>query len=290
MRRFILLIIALATLLPSLAQAYDVLVLQSRRDPAYDEVLKGFRFEQKSSLRMLVLSDYAEVDVVRVVREDHPRLILALGDAALKEFLKVRNTPVLAMMTLGVPSNSSAHPNLIGISMFAAPESYLTVFHNMKARRVGVIYNPAKSGWYLDQARRAARQVGIDLILREVSTGHETMTQLSGLAGKVDALWMVPDITAVTRESIEAYFQFGQANSVPVISFSGSYVNLGAAAALDVDLIALGRQADRMVSQILSGELSSSKVVFPDKAVIKTNRSVMQRLDIDPGRIVKHGN
>lgn len=290
MRRFILLIIALAVLLPNLALAYDVLILQSRRDPVYDEVLKGFGFEQKSSLRMLVMSDYAEVDVVRVVREDHPRLILALGDAALKEARKVSNTPVLAMMTLGIPANSSVYPNLIGISMFAAPESYMTVFRNMKTRRVGVIYNPAKSGWYLEQARRAAKQAGIDLVEREVSTSHETLSQLSGLSGKVDALWMVPDMTAVTRESIEGYFQFGQANSVPVISFSGSYVSLGAAAALDVDRIALGRQADRIVSQILSGELNSSKVVFPDKAVIKTNRSVLQRLNIDPGRVGKLGD
>ena len=72
-------ILVMATLLPVLAQAYDVLVLQSRRDPAYEEVLKGFNNVLKVSKRVIVLSDYAEVDVVRIVREDQPSLILTLS-------------------------------------------------------------------------------------------------------------------------------------------------------------------------------------------------------------------
>ncbi|MSN26847.1 MAG: ABC transporter substrate-binding protein [Geobacter sp.] len=286
MRRFILLIIALATLLPTLAQAYDVLVLQSRRDPAYDEVLKGFRFEQKSSLRMLVISDYAEVDLIRIVREDHPRLILALGDAALKEARKIRNTPVLAVMTLGIPAQSADQSNLAGISMFAAPEQYMSMFRSMKVRRVGVIHNPAKSGWYLRQARTAAQQAGIELVARTISAPHELPHQLATLAGKVDALWMLPDPTAVTRDTVETYFHFGQENYIPVVSFSGSYIGLGAAAALDLDLNTLGRQADEVASQMLSGQADSSRVIFPHKVIPKTNGSVLKRLNLDAGSII----
>ncbi len=290
MRRFILLIIALATLLPSLAQAYDVLVLQSRRDPAYDEVLKGFRFEQKSSLRMLVLADYAEVDVVRIVREDHPRLILAVGDAALKEARKVRNTPVLAVMTLGIPVQNADQSNLTGISMFAEPEHYIGIFRGMKVRRVGVIHNPAKNGWYLKHARQAAQQAGIELVVREVSSPRETAGQLASLVGKVDALWMLPDTTAVTRETTESYFHFGLENSVPVVSFAGSYIGLGAAAALEIDRYALGRQADNMAAKMLSGVRIDRQVVFPAKTELKRNSSVLQRLRIDPERIEGRDN
>lgn len=56
-----------------------MLVIQSRRDVGYEEVLKGFRAERTASQRVIVLSDYAEVDIVRIVREDHPKLILAVG-------------------------------------------------------------------------------------------------------------------------------------------------------------------------------------------------------------------
>ncbi|BCS53688.1 hypothetical protein [Geobacter sp. SVR] len=62
MRRLLLIILALAILLPSLAQAYDVLVLQGRRDPAYDEVLKGFRTARGISQRLVVLTDFLRVN------------------------------------------------------------------------------------------------------------------------------------------------------------------------------------------------------------------------------------
>ncbi|MGB9079926.1 MAG: ABC transporter substrate binding protein [Desulfuromonadaceae bacterium] len=276
MRRLLLLILALATLFPSLAQAYDVLVLLSQRNPAYDEVLKGFRFEQKTSLRLLVLADYAEIDIVRIVREDHPRLILAVGDAALTATRKVQNTPVFALMALGIHNRKSAQPNLTGIGMYAPPERFISMFRALKTRRVGVIYNPARSGWYLRQARQAAEEAGIELVIREVSKPRETVDQLSTLAGRVDALWMLPDSTAVTRETTEAYFHFGQQQGVPVVSFAPNYLGLGAAAVLEIDRVELGRQADAMVAALLKG--GSMPLAFPNGATVRTNSSILRRL------------
>lgn len=278
MRRLVLLIVALATLLPSLAFSYDVLILQSRRDPAYDEVLKGFQFEKKSSLRLLVLSDYAEVDVVRIVREDRPKLILAVGDVALTAARKIQQTPVVAVMALGV-HKAKSQANVAGIGMFAAPERYVGLFRSMKARRVGIVYNPAKSGWYVRQAVQTAGAAGIELVTREVSSPKDTAGQLASLAGKVDALWMLPDSTAVTRETTEAYFRFGQEQSVPVVSFASSYLGLGAAAVLELDRVAMGRQADAMIADLLNGGRTDGAVLeFPRGLTVKTNPTVLKRL------------
>lgn len=279
MRRLFLIILALATLLPSLAQAYDVLVLLSSRNPAYDEVLKGFRFEQKSSLRMLVLSDYAEVDVVRIVREDRPRLILAVGDAALTTARKVQQTPVVAVMSLGIHNRKDSQSNLTGIGMFAPPERYIALFKSLKTRRVGVIYNQARSGWYLQLARQAADEAGIELVTREISASRDTIESLSKLAGKIDVLWMLPDSTAVTRETTEAYFSFGQQQAVPVVSFAANYLGLGAAAVLEIDRVAVGRQADAMAANVLrDNRRDSTPLKFPNGITLKTNPGVLRRL------------
>lgn len=271
-----LLILALATLFPSLSQAYDVLVLLSRRNPAYDEVLKGFRFEQKTSLRLLVLADYAEIDIVRIVGEDRPRLVLAVGEASLAATRKVQNIPVVALMALGIHNRNSSQPNLTGIGMYAPPERYVSMFRALKTRRVGVIYNPAKSGWYLRNARQAAEEAGIELVTREVSAPRETIGILTSLAGKVDAVWMLPDSTAVTHETTEAYFHFGQQQGIPIISFAATYLELGAAAVLEIDRIELGRQADAMVKALLKG--NSIPLAFPNGITVKTNSSVLRRL------------
>lgn len=279
MRRLILCILALALLLPSLAQAYDLLVLQSKRNPAYDEVLKGFSGSRNVSKRVIVLSDYAEVDLVRIAREDRPTLILAMGDAALAAARKVRTIPVIALMSLDLRRLQVAQPNLTGIDMFVAPESYCNLLRQMKARRVGVLYNPARNGWYLRQARQAAEKAGITLVAREVSEPRETLTKLASLAGKVDALWMLPDITAVTRETAEAYFHFSQQQAVPVVSFAANYLGLGAAAVFEIDRAALGRQASEMVTSLLAGgDIDNAPLSFPRGVVLKTNDGILRRL------------
>lgn len=279
MRRLILIILALATLLPSLAQAYDVLVLQSGRNPGYEEALAGFRTGSKVSERLIVLSDYAEVDVVRIVREDRPKLILTLGDAALKEARKIRQTPVVALMSLGIHDTKASPPNLTGIGMFAPPEGYIRLFKAMNAKRIGVIYNPARSGWYLQLAQKSAQEAGITLVSREVTAPRQTIEQLTTLAGKVDAIWMLPDTMAVTRESSEAYFRFGQQHSVPVVSFAAGYLGLGAATVLEIDRTGLGRQAAKMVTSILDGaDTNSTAPVFPKEIKFKSNSSVLKRL------------
>ena len=279
MSMLIAFILAMATLFPSLAMAYDVLLLQSRRDPASEEVLKGFRSVCSASHRTLVLSDYSEVDLIRIVREEHPRLILAVGDAALKAAGHVNRTPVISLMALGVRKQAASRSNLTGIDMFAPPERYMDLFNNLKSRRVGVIHNPAKSGWYLRLARLAAARAGVVLVTREVTSSRDTLNQLSSLSGKVDALWMLPDTTAVTRETSEAYFRFGQSNSIPVVSFSGSYLGLGAGAVIEINRIALGRQACDISREILNGAGSSDKPLeFPRNTSIKTNPEVLKHL------------
>lgn len=284
MRRLVLLILTLATLLPSLAQAYDILMLQSRRDAGYEEVLQGFHSKNTVSQRTVVLSDYAEVDVVRIVREDRPKLILAVGDTALKAARKVQQTPVVAVMALSIGSQH----NLTGVTMFAPPERYCELFKRMKVRRVGIIHNPAKTGRYLRQARLEAKNADIELVVREVSSPRETMTQLSSLAGKVDALWMLPDVTAVTRETTEVYFRFGQEQAIPVISFAGSYLGLGAAAVVEIDRTELGRQAGDMAAELLgSGTVDNMPARHPRGTTYKTNPAILKKFGLTLDEVQK---
>lgn len=102
---------------------------------------------------------------------------------------------------------------------------------------------------------------------------------------------MLPDLTAVTREATEAYFRFGRENSVPVISFAGSYIGMGAAAVLDIDRHALGRQEEgNLASTLLSGERVGPPVIFPAKTVLKRNSSVLKLLRIESERIEDTAN
>lgn len=245
----------------------------------YEEVVRGFHGASPAQSRTLVLSDYADADLARVIREERPHLVLAVGDGALAALRKIRKTPVIAVMALGISNPQYSSGNLTGVDLLVKPEQYLALFKRIRTRRIGVIYDPAKTGWYLKLAHAAAAQLGLELVLREVSNPRQAIAQLDSLKGEVDSLWLLPDTTAVTMETLEAYFLFSQGESVPVISFSAAHLKLGALMALEVDRVELGKQAGEMARQLLRGEDTASReIASPRKVRLMTNGAIAKRL------------
>lgn len=287
--RLMMLIAVLVLLLvtfPFSADAYDVLVLQSSRATAYDEALKGIRSTHRFSERLLVLSDYIDVDLHRIVREDHPLLIIALGDNAYTAARKVREVSVVVLMAPNYRGSSGGHPTLTGIELYLPPERYLAVFRSMKLRRIGIVGNPGKSGHYILTAQQMSARYGVELIVREVSSSREVPAQLDSLRDKVDALWLLPDDTAVTRETTDAYFLFSMQYQVPVVAFSGAYLQSGAAIAVEISRFDIGRQAGELVSSLLSGDhISDHPPESPRKSLTRTNPTILRRLGL-----VYHGS
>lgn len=259
------------------ALASELLVVQSVRSSLYDEALKGFREVCPAKARTLILSDFADADLPRVVREERPRLILAVGDGALTALRKVHHTPVLSLMALGLGKESGA--NLAGVGLAVQPEQYLAVAKRLRGKRVGLVYDPARSEWYVKLARQAATKQGIELVVREVHDPRQTMAQLDSLKGKVDVLWLLPDATAVTGATLEAYFLFSQAHSVPVLSFAATHLKLGALVALEVDRHELGRQTGEMALELLQGDTPDPALAGPRKVNLRANEAVAKRLN-----------
>jgi len=263
------------------AASSDTLVIQSRRDPIFDDILRGFQSVRPSSMHIITLADYSETDITRLVREEQPRLILTLGDTALKAVKRVRSVPIISLMSLNLQNMDGSHPNLSGISMLISPERYIPIFSDLRARRVGVLYNPARSGTYIRRASQSAARSGIDLILREVRSSKDTPHQLASLSREVDALWMIPDPVVVTQQTAEAFFHFSQREKIPVIAFAGIYLSLGSSAVLEVDRFDMGKQAAEIALKISRGtDPEDPPIESPRKAILKINRTVLRRLGI----------
>lgn len=277
MRLLRALLITVLLTAPMPAMAYDILVLQSLHEKGYDEAVRGVRRECQAAMRTVVLSDYGETDVTRIIREERPRLIIAVGDRALSIAEKVRSVPVLYMMAL----NPKPRQRATGVGMLLDPARYLSVFDALGAKRVGVVYDPARSGAYVKRAQAAARRSGIDLVTREVRAPKDAPAMIESLRGKVDALWMIPDVTAVSPASTEAYFLFSQAERVPVVSFADVYLTMGGAVALGIDRFDIGKQLGEMAESVLSGKpIEDIPPQSPRRALTKSNDGVLRRLKI----------
>jgi putative ABC transport system substrate-binding protein len=283
LKRLGFLIAALWLLIPATAWCYDLLIVQSQRSPAYDDVLRGVRSVSRFSERTIVLTDYNEIDLVRIAREENPAVIVTLGDNALAAARKVRQTPIISLMALSYRAGMMGHPAITGVEVQPSPDRYLPLFASIKARKVGVISNAARSAAYIKYAKKLAAGFGIDLIVREVKTSREVSGQLDSLTGLVDALWMLPNSVTSSGEAADAHFMFSAGHRVPVIAFSSAYLASGAALVLEIDRIDLGKQGGEMAASLIAGNgISDIPPESPRKTTIKSNQSVLRRLGLNP--------
>lgn len=277
--RALLLSIALIIMSALPALAVDVLILQSSRNQTYSEAVAGFQQECRRSSRTVVLSDYAEVDAGRLVREERPLLVLAVGDDALAAVRKsAGRVPVVSVMALG--SMATRASNISCVAPVAAPEQYLKLAKQMGRRRIGIITNTSRTEAYLRQARQAAADLGILLVVKDADSPRDLLMRLPQLKGQVDALWMLPDISVVTADTTEAMVRFSMEEQVPLISFAEQYVTRGAVAALQLDRRDMGRQAGEVAIAIISGEASPGVIGYPRHTTLRTNGSVAEKLGV----------
>ena len=283
MKKLFLVIITLICFGPATARAHDVLVVQGLRVMPHDEALHGFRSACGADMRKLYLADLEGTDIARLVREEQPRLILAIGADALKKLRPVKDVPIVYLMVVTPQMMVKGSRNITGVAMNVPPEKYLELLARISPRpkSVGVVYDPAKTGHLVKRAQQEARAYGIDLLAREVRSPREVATAVNNLKGMVDALWMLPDTSVVTPETVELFLLTSQENNIPVISFAGKYVEMGALAALDIDVFDQGRQAGEMAVKILNGTaIADLPAAEARHAPVKINQSVAKKLGI----------
>ncbi len=265
----------------STVRAADIIIVQSNRSAAYAEALQGFHATFSGTSQTLILSDYAEVNMERLVQEERPKAILAVGDPAVETCRKISAVPVIALMALSFSMNRGPSGSQYGIPMIPSAAAYLGVFRNMGLKRVGVVYDREKTGFYLKQAQQTAARLGIRLITSEIRSTREALAGLQQLKGGVDAIWMLPDTTAVTSVTVDSFFLFSIDEQVPLLTFSKQYLAKGAAVSLDTNRSDMGKQAAELVAFLLEGDdRPPSQVVPPRSVQLHYNKSVVQRLGV----------
>jgi len=274
--RALLVCIALTVLGALPGRAAELVVVQSSRGAGYARALSGFEAACGESHDTVVVSDYAELDLRRMVREERPRLVVAVGDKALAAAKAVREVPVLAVLTRSLNIERKPAANVGGIVAVAAPEQFLKVFNSMGIKRIGIVYDRSKTGQYVARAAREARLFGVTLVTEAISSPRELQNSMERMRDRVDAVWTVPDSTVGIGVNLEALMLFCMENALPVVSFSREHLKYGAAAALEADLAGVGRQAGEMACGVLSGAGLSTR--DPGAIRLFTNDPVLFKL------------
>ncbi len=277
----LLIILLLLPLLAVSARASEVIVLKSADIRPYDDAFDGFRGSCGCNVRELDLGKVG--DISKRLSDLDPDMILAIGTDALSRAQAVRDLPVLYAMVIPSEFPGPLRRNISGVSMYIPPERYLEVMGDIvpSARRVGVIYDPRYSEAFVREAVRAAEERGIQLVLRKAERSSDVPPLIDAMRGKIDAFWMLPDITVVNLEAVKYLLLFSFQNRVPVFTFSDKYVSMGALAALNIVPFDIGVQAGEMAKKLSKVQDDTTPLrTEARKATLTINRTVAAKLGI----------
>lgn len=273
---------------PRVASTTRVVALLSQDGVPYRSALQGFQDQLKKSspttdLLVHVLgSGQDAAGLVKTVRSQGPTLVLALGSAAVETARQLGDVPVVAGMVLR-GSDITRGPQFTGVFLEFPAE---VAFSHLKKilpgqRRVAVLYNPAENQPTVDQATRAARSVGLDLMSRKLLTASDLPDMLKALANSADVLWGIADTLVLTPETARSILLFSLQNRIPFVGLSGPWVKAGALYALERDYPDVGRQCAELAVQLLAGQSAASlPPVPPRKVLYLINRRTADQLKL----------
>ncbi len=256
------LLTAVATF-PSLTEAAKIIALKSADVDVYNEALEGFRNGSQGSaiIEYDMQGDLQKGKkfLARLRSGPKPDLILAVGIWALQVVAEeVQDIPVVFAMVLNPTTVIGQEArNITGASMNVPIEQQLALLKTISPHvgRIGVIYDPSKTGWLVRQAERLAKDHGVRLVTKAVTSPKDSFAALEAMQDEIDALWILPDLTVLAPESVQYMLLFSFRHKIPVLGLSENQVRMGALFGLSFESgWDIGSQAAELASGILAGK------------------------------------
>lgn len=259
--------IVVASALTPAAGAAGVAVLLTADVDEYRRALRGV----KATLRHAVVAEYdMEGDFERgrkamaeIRNKIKPELIVAIGVWALQVAAREStDIPVVYAMVLNPPSViDPTMTNITGASMNVPVDQSIRLFKQLSPliRRIGVIYNPTKTGYLVQRAQAAARAQGLQLLGHEVSSAKEAIAALESMQDSIEALWILPDETTLAPPVVQQMLLTSYRKRIPLLGLSESQVQMGALLSLSfASGEDIGRQAGELSNAILGGKAAGA--------------------------------
>ncbi len=281
------------------AYALEVAILKSADLAAYNQAVAGFKASMPPSTTFLEFDIQGDVTrgrkLAQKIRVSDAALVLAVGlKAALVAKLEVVDIPVIYCMVLDPAKNSLNAPNMTGIMLEVPIDRQLSTMRSVlpRVKRIGVLYDPEKTAGLVDEARRQAKALGLEITARQVRSEKDVPTTLRSVVREIEALWLIPDSTVLSEESLSFMLTTALDSNVPVVGFSSELVRIGALVGLSVSYDDVGRQAGVLTKKILSGQpIPSPGAVSPDRLRLALNLKTAKFLKIQiPPEVVNRAD
>lgn len=274
------------------AGAYDIVVVQSFDSPIYQKAIEGFQQTSGGTVTTYTLNKDKKIEQgdFDEIKNKRPAAILAVGPSALTEILAKKppkGVPVVFAAVTDKPEDQNPDAGvLMNVPMDKQLEALTSIAPNVKT--VGIIYNPAKTQYFVDDLIAAAKIRKITVVMRQVSSKQDAVKELSALLPTVDAYLFAPD-TSIHGEILEkSAATLSLKHRIPIVGFKGSQCANGFLFASEMDPLEMGKQAGDVTKALLAGRKPSPLYVPVKKFNLVVNSKVATQLGLSiPPEIAK---
>jgi putative ABC transport system substrate-binding protein len=284
---------AVLTFLPACRHAgeslYTIGYLQLLESPTNTDVRRGFlRALEDAGLKDGVnvrlrlvngLGDIAEVQkLAQSLVDERIDLLVAVSTPGLQAALMATRTIPIVFTSVANPylTRAGVSPtehlvNVTGIASTAPIREGLELVREIlpSARRVGTLWSPSErnSEYYLDVAREAAADLGLEIVAVPVANPSEILLSAQLLVTKrIDVLFPISD--NVINASFESLGKVADESGIPLIGGFLLSTDHGASAAVGWDFDEMGYRSGQLALRVKNGE-SPARIAFQAMSDVK---------------------
>ena len=208
----------------------SVAIVLTSRQPAYEDVAVelGKRLEHYT---IFDISDKSQppVSAFRLINDSDSGAVIAIGLRAAKSSIAMSTTPVVFSQVFNYQDHDLITKTSRGVAAIAPLKAQLAAWKEVdpKIKRIGAIIGEGHDTLIAD-ARIAAEDLGLKLIIREVSSDQEALYQFRRMVRKIDGFWLFPDNRVLSTRSLHEIVEQAQQRHVAVSVPNASLLSLGA--------------------------------------------------------------
>ena len=201
--------------------------------------------------------------IARKFEDDRVHLIHAISTPNAQASVKISKTIPIVFSSVEDPVATGIVPNLgptgthvTGVSYRWPIELQCKMYQDLVpyAKRWGTIYNPGDVNvtFHIQEMKSAIEKLGGKLMEAHISDSSEVLQAAQSLMGRVDAIHITSDNTAVS--AFESITRVCNDNNIPLFAGDRDSTARGAVAAYGLDYFMIGYTAGKKAAQILKGK------------------------------------
>ena len=242
----------------------DVLLLVSDNKPSFMMIAEAVRSKYSGQSEIVSLQGNANLTAERLPGlQKHPAdLVVAMGLlAAQTARLHLDDKHIVFCQVLNYEQFDLVTPWMKGVSALPSLDKQFAFWKklNPTLQRV-MVFTGGHMGYVVTEATKAARDHGIELSHREISTSRELKMAFDQVADSVQGLWLAPDSSILSTQVISDVMMRALKAQIQVLAFSPALLKEGAL---------LSATADE--NEIINAVLARIREFEVDGAFRKTN-------------------